>query len=147
MIKSLFFIFCCIMPCAAEAGEILNVQDGFKIAKAVKLGRGNAYSVSANAHLNIGKTEIAKECDSNCIASENSCPLGKTYMNKLPCKSLGSNSAITSGCYSGDSDFSDSCTTSESCSSRICAPCIHNGKTQGNTLSKKTRREIPALFL
>ncbi len=33
MIKSLFFIFCCIMPCAAEAGEILNVQDGFKIAK------------------------------------------------------------------------------------------------------------------
>ena len=97
MIKSLFFIFCCIMPCAAEAGEILNVQDGFKIAKAVKLGRGNAYSVSANAHLNIGKTEIAEECDSNCADCEtssgycNTCKSGYGLAMGGKCVSCGTN--------------------------------------------------------
>lgn len=73
MIKSLFFIFCCIMPCAAEAGEILNVQDGFKIAKAVKLGRGNAYSVSSASTVNTGAGgNQIKNCPSNCADCDNS---------------------------------------------------------------------------
>ena len=54
MIKCLVFLFCCIMPYAAEAGEILNVQDGFQLVKAVKLGRGKAYSVATDASLNAG---------------------------------------------------------------------------------------------
>ena len=73
MIKCLVFLFCCIMPYAAEAGEILNVQDGFLLAKAVKLGRGKAYSIAADSSLNTGAggTQI-KNCPANCADCEDS---------------------------------------------------------------------------
>ena len=73
MIKCLVFLFCCIMPYAAEAGEILNVQDGFQLVKAVKLGRGKAYSVATDASLNTGAggTQI-KNCPANCADCEDS---------------------------------------------------------------------------
>ena len=56
-------------------------------AKAVKLGRGNAYSVAADARLNTGagsaKVDTEKKCDSSCSSCDTTtgkcigCPSGK----------------------------------------------------------------------
>ena len=66
------------------AGLVILAPYGQADAKAVKLGRGNAYSVAADAKLNSGKTEIAKpQCDSSCTTCDNAtgkclgCPSGK----------------------------------------------------------------------
>ena len=63
----LLFLFL-TLPVSADAADIFNNTDSFDIAKAVKLGRGKAYSVAADSGLNTGtgKTEIAKSCSSGC---------------------------------------------------------------------------------
>lgn len=65
-------------------GLMILAPYGQADAKAVKLGRGNTYSVAADAKLNTGKTEIAKpQCDSSCTTCDNAtgkclgCPSGK----------------------------------------------------------------------
>ena len=64
------FLLCCSVPIMTNAADIFNFNDSFNLAKAVKLGRGSAYSVSTSSNLNTGteKTEIAEkaECDANC---------------------------------------------------------------------------------
>lgn len=54
----------------ADAGTFCD-NGSFQLAKAVKLGRGNAYSVSGQAEL-AGKTELTKEkpCDKNCVSCD-----------------------------------------------------------------------------
>lgn len=63
----LLFLFL-TLPVSADAAGIFNNTGSFDIAKAVKLGRGKAYSVAADSGLNTGtgKTEIAKSCSSGC---------------------------------------------------------------------------------
>lgn len=67
-----------------QAESVFTDQGTFVIAKAVKLGRGNAYSVAADTTVDTGKTEIAKpQCDSSCTTCDNAtgkclgCPSGK----------------------------------------------------------------------
>ena len=61
-----------LMPSVGSAETVFNDTGAFAIAKAVKLGRGNAYSVSGMAEL-AGKTELTKEipCDKNCTSCDN----------------------------------------------------------------------------
>ena len=68
-----------------QAESVFTDQGTFVIAKAVKLGRGNAYSVAADTTVDAGKTEIAKpQCDSSCTTCDNAtgkclgCPSGKS---------------------------------------------------------------------
>ena len=49
-----FFLICCAVPLTAEAADLFNTNGSFKVAKAVKLGRGSAYSVSASSNVNTG---------------------------------------------------------------------------------------------
>ena len=68
MKKFLFFLLCCAVPVTADAADIFNFNDSFNLAKAVKLGRGSAYSVAADSNVNTGtgKTEITKSCSTGC---------------------------------------------------------------------------------
>lgn len=63
----LLFLFL-ILPAFADAADMFNTVGSFNIARAVKLGRGKAYSVAADSSLNTGagKTEISKSCSSGC---------------------------------------------------------------------------------
>ena len=60
--KLLFLLFCsAVMNFPVPARAVWLRDDGsFQMAKAVKLGRGSAYSVSGMAEL-AGKTELTKE--------------------------------------------------------------------------------------
>ena len=42
-----FFLICCAVPIRAGAADFFNSAGSFKIAKAVKLGRGSAYNSTA----------------------------------------------------------------------------------------------------
>lgn len=64
--------------------SVFSNRGAFIIAKAVKLGRGNAYSVAADTTVDTGKTEIAKpQCDDSCTTCDTTtgkcvgCPSGK----------------------------------------------------------------------
>ena len=69
------------------AGLMILAPYGQADAKAVKLGRGNAYSVAADARLNTGagsaKVDTEKKCDSSCSSCDTTtgkcigCPSGK----------------------------------------------------------------------
>ena len=87
------FLLCCSVPIMANAADIFNFNDSFNLAKAVKLGRGSAYSVSTSSNLNTGtgKTEIAEkaECDANCSKCDtatgtcSSCKSGRYLSDNL----------------------------------------------------------------
>ena len=69
------------------AGLMILAPNGPANAKAVKLGRGNAYSVAADTSLNTGagstKVDTEKKCDSSCSTCDTTtgkcigCPSGK----------------------------------------------------------------------
>ena len=69
------------------AGLMILAPYGQADAKAVKLGRGNAYSVAADTNLNTGagsaKVDTEKKCDSSCSSCDTTtgkcigCPSGK----------------------------------------------------------------------
>ena len=69
------------------AGLMILAPNGPADAKAVKLGRGNAYSVAADTSLNTGagstKVDTEKKCDSSCSTCDTTtgkcigCPSGK----------------------------------------------------------------------
>ncbi len=62
-----FFLICCAVPLTAEAADLFNINGSFKVAKAVKLGRGSAYSVSASSNVNTGgKISSKKTCSAGC---------------------------------------------------------------------------------
>ena len=71
------------MPADAHAKSYIDDNGAFVLAKAVKLGRGRAYSVAADSNVNTGtgQTELRKgECESN-----DECPSDKkcnTYTNQ-----------------------------------------------------------------
>ena len=74
--KKLLFCFsliCCIVPMTVTAADLFNTSDSFKVAKAVKLGRGKAYSVATVPGVNTGSggTKI-KECPENCAECNDS---------------------------------------------------------------------------
>ena len=74
--KKLLFCFsliCCIVPMTVTAADLFNTSDSFKVAKAVKLGRGKAYSVATVSGVNTGSggTQI-KECPENCADCDDS---------------------------------------------------------------------------
>ena len=74
--KKLLFCFsliCCIVPMTVTAADLFNTSDSFKVAKAVKLGRGKAYSVATDSAVNTGSggTKI-KECPANCADCDDS---------------------------------------------------------------------------
>ncbi len=127
MIKCLVFLFCCIMPYAAEAGEILNVQDGFQLVKTVKLGRGKAYSVATDASLNTGAggTQI-KNCPANCADCEDSdcCPTGRILSDSYPYPCVPE--TCEAGTYRSGSNLCESCpsgTYSSGSYQGSCRPC------------------------
>lgn len=87
----------------AEASVFAD-QEGFFIAKAVKLGRGNAYSIAADASLNTGAndTQLKKgECETN-----EECPSDKKCMSykcvdncyNISCKSGYTTELTSNGC-------------------------------------------------
>ena len=65
------------------AGVLILAPDDPVEAKAVKLGRGNAYSVAADAKINTGASADKKKCDSSCTTCYTTmgkcidCPSGK----------------------------------------------------------------------
>lgn len=62
------FVFGNCVPALA----IFADHDAFVIAKAVKLGRGNAYSVAADSEINTAQNELKKgECEKNSDCSGN----------------------------------------------------------------------------
>ncbi len=77
---SFFLALCCTLTFSAGAEEMFNSENSFKLAKAVKLGRGKSYSVNAFAGLASG--EIAKGCASPCSLCDEAsgncleCPAG-----------------------------------------------------------------------
>ena len=91
--KLLFLLFCsAVMNFPVPARAVWLRDDGsFQMAKAVKLGRGNAYSVSGQAEL-AGKTELTKEipCDKNCTSCDKTTGTcskcaGGYYLNNNKC--------------------------------------------------------------
>ena len=68
-----------VAPGESTATSVFADQEGFVIAKAVKLGRGNAYSVAADPEINIGQPDVELkkgECEIN-----EECPSDKKCMN------------------------------------------------------------------
>ena len=116
----LLFLFL-ILPASADAADIFNTASSFNIAKAVKLGRGKAYSVAADSSLNTGagKTEIAQkiDCDANCSKCDTStgtcsaCKTGRYLLNNL-CLSCSTISVSNGTCTA--------CSGSNSCSAVSC---------------------------
>ena len=96
----LLFLFL-ILPASADAADIFNTASSFNIAKAVKLGRGKAYSVVADSSLNTGagKTEISKSCSAGCSDCDtstgfcNACKTRYAKDNAGKCHSCSSNCA------------------------------------------------------
>lgn len=61
----------CLWQLCTGSGHFAD-HDAFVIAKAVKLGRGNAYSVVANSEINTAQNELKKgECEENSDCSGN----------------------------------------------------------------------------
>lgn len=105
----LFFILACFFPLAAQAEQPLKNNEAFVVAKAVKLGRGNAYSTGGLNSLR-PETSLAKDCDPNCLSCDQTtgvcskCKSGRYLKNNL-CMVCPDNAVCP-----GDSSFS--CDTS-----------------------------------
>ena len=95
-----FFLICCAVPLTAEAADLFNTNGSFKVAKAVKLGRGSAYSVSASSNVNTGgKISSKKTCSAGCSDCDtstgwcNACKTRYAKDNAGKCHSCSSNCA------------------------------------------------------
>ena len=102
------FVLCCF-SFPVSAAKIFSDTDGFIIAKAVKLGRGRAYSIDGTSTLNSGKTELSKNCDKNCAdcnTDTGTCSACKSgyYLLNGSCKTCPANATCDGGndyvCYS-----------------------------------------------
>ncbi|MBP3402932.1 MAG: hypothetical protein J6L82_03370 [Alphaproteobacteria bacterium] len=106
--NKLFFILAltAFMPTDVYAKNYIDDGKTFIIAKAVKLGRGNAYSVAADAKINNGggggKINTEKTCDSNCVDCNTSTGNCKScaegyYLKNGKCTSCPSNATCSNG--------------------------------------------------
>ncbi|MBQ8346468.1 MAG: hypothetical protein IJY17_02605 [Alphaproteobacteria bacterium] len=97
----LLFLFL-ILPAFADAADIFNTAGSFDIARAVKLGRGKAYSVSTATNLNTGagKTEISKSCSSGCSDCDTSTGLCNACKTRYAKDSAGKCHSCSSNCAS-----------------------------------------------
>ncbi|MGN1080268.1 MAG: hypothetical protein ACI4TE_08885, partial [Alphaproteobacteria bacterium] len=94
------------MPAEANAESIYNDSGAFVLAKAVKLGRGKAYSVAADAQINGngggGTINTDKSCDSQCTDCNtstgncNSCAEGY-YLKNGKCVACPVNATCSNG--------------------------------------------------
>ena len=152
MKKLLFFLICCAVPITAGAAGLFDAGSSFQIAKAVKLGRGSAYSVAADSNVNTGtgKTEFAKSCStgcSDCDTSTGTCSgcSGGYYLSGgtcVACSTIPVSNGTCTYCL-GDEDYVscegakcntgywDEYGTCKSCSYAIdnCAECNSTGST------------------
>lgn len=107
--KKLSFILAlaALMPIgsSAQAETIFNTDQSFTVAKAVKLGRGNSYSVATDSTVNTGQggqIETKKECSANCADCNtstgkcNTCDSGY-YLDNGKCVSCPSNASCSNG--------------------------------------------------
>ena len=92
-------------PANVRAESYIDDGSAFVIAKAVKLGRGSAYSVAADAKINNGgggTLNTEKTCDSHCADCNtstgncNSCADGY-YLKNGKCVSCPSNATCSNG--------------------------------------------------
>ncbi len=108
-------------PANVRAESYINDGSAFVIAKAVKLGRGNAYSVSANANLNTGagKTEIATkvDCDANCSKCDTTTG---TCSACLPGRYLSNNLCLSCSGISVANGSCSACSGSNNCTAVTC---------------------------
>ena len=151
MKKLLFFLICCAVPITADAANIFNFNDSFNIAKAVKLGRGSAYSVNASSNLNPGgQISDKKSCSTGCTSCDTSTGTcsgcsGGYYLSGgtcVACSTIPVRNGTCAYCM-GDEDYVSceraECNTGyfddygscESCSYTIdnCAECDSTGST------------------
>lgn len=105
--KKLMFIFTMLvfLPLTSHAEQPLKNNEAFIVAKAVKLGRGNAYSTVGLNSLR-PETSLAKDCDPNCLSCDETtgvCSKCKSdrYLKNNLCMVCPDNAV----CY-GDSSFS-----------------------------------------
>lgn len=111
------FVFGNCVPALA----IFADHDAFVIAKAVKLGRGNAYSVVANSEINTAQNELKKgECEENSDCSGNKrCINNKCvdYCYNISCIAGYTTEENSNGCccVSLCSDNCTNCSSSGSC--------------------------------
>ena len=94
------------MPADAHAKSYVDDNGAFVLAKAVKLGRGSAYSVAADAKINGsgagGTINTDKSCDSHCADCNtstgncNSCAEGY-YLKNGKCRSCPANATCSNG--------------------------------------------------
>lgn len=81
-----FFLICCAVPIRAGAADFFNSASSFKIAKAVKLGRGSAYNSTTLQQINGSQSKTSctvTACSARQYFNESSCscspcPSGKT---------------------------------------------------------------------
>lgn len=81
-----FFLICCAVPIRAGAADFFNSASSFKIAKAVKLGRGSAYNSTTLQQINGSQSKTSctvTACSAGQYFNESSCscspcPSGKT---------------------------------------------------------------------
>ena len=104
-----FFLICCAVPLTAEAADLFNTNGSFKVAKAVKLGRGSAYSVSASSNVNTGgKISSKKTCSAGCSDCD----------------------TTTGTCTGSNGGSSSSSGSSSSCTPTIGYTCVNGVKTK-----------------
>ena len=103
--NKLFVIFALLafMPADARTESYTDDSGAFVLAKAVKLGRGNAYSVAADTKINNGGTfDTDKSCDTHCAGCDkstgkcNSCAEGY-YLKNSKCVICPANASCANG--------------------------------------------------
>ncbi len=123
------FVFGNCVPALA----IFADHDAFVIAKAVKLGRGNAYSVVANSEINTAQNELKKgECEENSDCSGNKrCINNKCvdYCYNISCIAGYTTEENSNGCccVSLCSDNCTNCSSSGSCTQCKSGYYLSNG--------------------
>ncbi len=96
-----FFLICCAVPLTAEAADLFNTNGSFKVAKAVKLGRGSAYSVSASSNVNTGgKISSKKTCSAGCSDCDTSTGWCNACMSRYAKDNAGKCHPCPSNCAS-----------------------------------------------
>ena len=112
-----FFLICCAVPLTAEAADLFNTNGSFKVAKAVKLGRGSAYSVSASSNVNTGgKISSKKTCSAGCSDCDTSTGFCNACKTRYAKDNAGKCHSCSSNCASCWMEYGDtlSCETCDS---------------------------------
>ena len=123
------FVFGNCVPALA----IFADHDAFVIAKAVKLGRGNAYSVAVDSEINTGQNELKKgECEKNSDCSGNKRCLNNKcvdYCYNISCIAGYTTEENSNGCccVSLCSDNCTICSSSGSCTQCKSGYYLSNG--------------------